>query len=221
MKDIYLKDFMRRRLARYSKFNISGLFKTRKGKNGENWLFFESYLENAFFNQYEFDPSIVVMESQPLSISYYFRGKKRFYTPDIGLVQCSDNGLKEKFKEVKHSSAMEDNTTRNKYKRIRRVFKKLGYEFEVVTEKNLKSEQALRNLEIIYKSLGNITSSSPLIDDALSLIPSQTTLGEATTALKTLQMDPCVLYYLLYKQLYQFDLNQPLRSETLLTRNIH
>ena len=197
MKDIYLKDFMRRRLARYSKFNISGLFKTRKGKNGENWLFFESYLENAFFNQYEFDPSIVVMESQPLSISYYFRGKKRFYTPDIGLVQCSDNGLKEKFKEVKHSSAMEDNTTRNKYKRIRRVFKKLGYEFEVVTEKNLKSEQALRNLEIIYKSLGNITSSSPLIDDALSLIPSQTTLGEATTALKTLQMDPCVLYYLL------------------------
>ena len=221
MKDIYLKDFMRRRLARYSKFNISGLFKTRKGKNGENWLFFESYLENAFFNQYEFDPSIVVMESQPLSISYYFRGKKRFYTPDIGLVQCSDNGLKEKFKEVKHSSAMEDNTTRNKYKRIRRVFKRLGYEFEVVTEKNLKSEQALRNLEIIYKSVGNITNSSPLIDDALSLIPSQTTLGEATTALKTLQMDPCVLYYLLYKQLYQFDLNQPLHSETHLTRNIH
>lgn len=221
MKDIYRKEHMRRMLGRYSKFNISGLFKTRKGKFGENWLFFESYLENAFFNQYEFDPSIVVIESQPLSISYYFKGKKRFYTPDIGLVQCSDNGQKEKFKEVKHSSAMEDKTTRNKYKRIRRVFKRLGYEFEVVTEKNLKSEQALRNLEIIYKSVGNITSNSPLIDDALSLIPSQTTLGEATTALKALQIDPCVLYYLLYKQLYQFDLNQPLRSYTRLTRNIH
>lgn len=221
MKDIYRKEHMRRMLARYSKFNISGLFKTRKGKFGENWLFFESYLENAFFNQYEFDPSIVTIESQPLSISYYFKGKKRFYTPDIGLVQCSDNGLKEKFKEVKHSSSMADKTTRNKYKRIRRVFKRLGYEFEVVTEQNLKSEQALRNLEIIYKSVGNITSNSPLIDDALSCIPSCTTLGEATTALKALQIDPCVLYYLLYKQLYQFDLNQPLRSCTRLTRNIH
>ncbi|GFD86997.1 hypothetical protein KUL150_30560 [Alteromonas sp. KUL150] len=221
MKDIYRKEHMRRMLGRYSKFNISGLFKTRKGKFGENWLFFESYLENAFFNQYEFDPSIVTIESQPLSISYYFEGKKRFYTPDIGLVQCSDNGLQEKFKEVKHSSAMKDKTTRNKYKRIRRVFKRLGYEFEVVTEENLKSEQALRNLEIIYKSVGNITSNSPLIDDALSCIPSCTTLGEATTALKALQIDPCVLYYLLYKQLYQFDLNQPLRSCTRLTRNIH
>ncbi|MDO6566265.1 Tn7 transposase TnsA N-terminal domain-containing protein [Alteromonas sp. 1_MG-2023] len=221
MKDIYRKEHMRRMLGRYSKFNISGLFKTRKGKSGENWLFFESYLENAFFNQYEFEPSIVTLESQPLSISYYFRGRKRFYTPDIGLVQFTGNELIEKYKEVKHSSLMKDEETRNKYKRVRRVFKKLGYEFEVVTEKNLKSEQALRNLEIIYKSIGHITSSSPLIDDALSFIPNHTTFGEASIALKALQIDTSVLFYLLYKQLYQFELNQPLRSDTVLTRNIH
>ena len=221
MKEIYLKDHMRRRLARYSKFNISGLFKTRKGKCGENWLFFESYLEKDFFTKFEFDPKILMIESQPISISYSWQGKTCYYTADVGLVNVSNHKVETLYVEIKHSSAMEDKVTERKFKKIRQVFRKLGYQFEVFTEKNLLCEQSLHNLEIINKSIGYIDKSSPLIDDALTALPSQVTLKEATEALDALKMDTSVLSYLLHKQLYLFDLSKPMRANTILDRNIH
>lgn len=221
MKDVYQKEHMRRRLARYSKFNISGLIKTRKGKSGENWLFFESYLEKDFFTQFEYDPRILLIESQPISISYRWKGKTYFYTADVGLVQAFDYGVEKYYREIKHSSAMENKETRQKYKKICRVFKKLGYRFDVVTEEDLLPVQSLKNLEIINKSIGCIDSSSPLIDDALAVLPQQTTLGDATKALEVLKIDKSVLSYLLHKQFYLLDLSKPMLSNTLLTRNIH
>lgn len=220
MKDVLRKDHMRRNLERYSRFNITGFFKTRKGKYGDNWLFFESYLEYDHFNIFEYDSTVKVIESQPISIKYTWRGKQRNYSADTGIRKIGKQGAFNKYVEVKPRSVMQDKDEESRFKRIKQVFEQEGYPFDVLTEEDLLPEQHLQNLEILNKSMGNIDSSSPYIDDAISVLPVKTKLGEAIRAFNALNLSTGVLSYLLYNQLYQFDMNLPLHSDVVLTRNI-
>lgn len=220
MKKILSKDHMRRNLQRYSKFNITGFFKTRKGKFGDNWIFFESYLEYDHLNMFEYNPAVKLLESQPVSINYMWRGRKHFYTADVGTINISKTSSSVEYKEIKPSSALEDDKESDRFEKIKSVYAQAGYPFEVITEKDLLPEQSLNNLEILNKSLGGLDGDSPLIDDALTVLSHKITLGESLQVFDALSLDTRALSYLLYNQLYQFDLKEPLNTNTLLTRNI-
>lgn len=220
MKNILRKDHMRRNLQRHSKFNITGFFKTRKGKYGDNWLFFESYLEYDHLNMFEYDSTVKIIESQPISIRYTWKGKKRNYSADAGIRQIGKEGPINKYIEIKPSSVMQQEDEKSRFKRIKHVFEQEGYLFDVLTEEDLLPKQHLKNIEILNKSIGCIESSSPYIDDAISVLPVKIKLGEAIRAFNALNISTEVLSYLLYNQIYQFDMNLPLHADVVLTKNI-
>lgn len=218
MQHVFSKEHMRRKLERYSKFNISGLYKCH---TLENILFIESYNELSTYYVLDNDPTIIRMESQPISIAYFFDGKIHFYTPDVGVEQITQSGVIAKYIEVKHSSALEDPKTKRKLKVIKSEFEKRGYHFEIRTEKSIPGKEFLFNLQLFHKGAANVDSQSPLIDDALLFLPRQITLGEATAALQALRIDISVLSYLLLKQLYKCDMSKLIHRDTELFSNLH
>lgn len=106
------------------------------------------------------------------------RGRKRFYTADVGTINLSKTSSSFEYKETKPSSVLEDDEERDRFEKIKSVYARGGYPFEVITEEDLLPEQSLNNLEILNKSVGHVKGDSPPIDDALSVLPNNITLGK-------------------------------------------
>jgi hypothetical protein len=101
MTTIYKKLGMRRTLGRKSKTTISGSFSSQKN---DYPIYYESYLELEALYNLEFDPNVIRMDTQPLSIKYTIGNKSRYYTPDIGKFTVESGWV---FEEVKPPSQME------------------------------------------------------------------------------------------------------------------
>ena len=215
MNTVFNKVKMHRRLSRYSKINISGLFSSKKNKNP---LFFESYLECYIFHILEYDPNIKFIESQPLTIGYEANGRFLKYTPDSCVIDVHGKAT---YLETKPILKLVNATNSIKFKRIKKEFNRLGYEFKTLTELDLPSPQHMRNLEILHRNSFGINSDSCCVDFALEMLPTQVTLREAIDATLAVGLPKSVVSYLLFSQLYTCELNAPLNNDALLTRNIH
>lgn len=99
----------------------------------------ESKLEKDFIYILRFDPNVVSVRDQPLSIQYSLEGKKKTYTPDF-LVEYK-NGLKVLF-EVKYTFHLEKlkMELRSKFAAGRKYAKENSIQFKIITEKKIRNE---------------------------------------------------------------------------------
>lgn len=110
-------------------------------------MYWESTLERDYFYLLEFDPDVLSYREQSFKIHYTYEGEKRVYTPDILVVRKN----KTQVVEVKPSSKINNKRNLLKFNVGRRYCKKNGYEFIVVTEKEIREGELLSNLHFLYR----------------------------------------------------------------------
>ena len=210
----YRKNDMRRNLPRFSRFNISGLFPTNKDTSPH---FFESLNESNFAQVFELDSSIKYVRSQPFSISYIDDGKKRVYTPDYSVVDCFGCIC---IVEVKVSEAI-NNETKRLHQLIEEKFKKLGFKFVVMTEKDLPSRTTLSNLNMIMRNAHAVGCvDDEVVNYLLDVLPREFSLRSGLAICDSLNLDRDLIFYFAFKEYVKIDVSCEMCDETIITSNI-
>ncbi|MBB1291608.1 TnsA endonuclease N-terminal domain-containing protein [Pseudoalteromonas sp. SR41-4] len=210
----YRKKYMRRNLPRFSRFNISGLFPTDKDTSPH---FFESLNESNFAQVFELDSNIKFVRSQPFSINYTDDGKKRLYTPDFSITDCFGGIC---IVEVKAGEAI-DNEAKRLHKLIEEEFEKLGFEFVVMTEKDLPSRTTLSNLNMIMRNAHAVGSvDDEVINYLLDVLPREFSLQSALAICDSLNLDRDLIFYFIFKDYMKIDVSSDICNETMITSNV-
>lgn len=210
----YRKKYMRRNLPRFSRFNISGLFPTDKDTSPH---FFESLNESNFAQFFEFDSNIKAVRSQPFSISYMDDDKKRLYTPDYSITNCF--GVTS-IVEVKVSEAI-SNETKRLHKLIGEKFKSLGFEFVVMTEKDLPSRTTLSNLNMIMRNAHAAGSvDDEVVNYLLDVLPPEFSLQSGFAICDSLNLDRGLIFYFIFKDYMKIDVSSEFCNESIITSNV-
>ena len=212
---VYNKESMRRRLDRFSRFNISGLCPTLKDNQPH---FFESFNESHFALMFEFDQTIKSVRTQPFSISYTDDNKKRLYTPDFSLSYCDESIC---VVEVKHSKAIDAKTKRT-HCLIEKAFEKLGFEFVVLTENDLPPRRALSNMKMILRNaLSMKVVNDEHVNTLLDVLPPELTLQKAHSICDALNISRNMICHFVLKDYLKMDVSCDICNETVLINNLN
>jgi len=212
---VYNKESMRRRLDRFSRFNISGLCPTLKDTQPH---FFESFNESHFALMFEFEQTIKSVRTQPFSISYTDDKKKRLYTPDFSLSYC-DGSVR--VVEVKHSKAIDAKTKRT-HCLIEKAFEKLGFEFVVLTENDLPPRRALSNMKMILRNaLSMKVVNDEHVNTLLDVLPPELTLQKAHSICDALNINRNMICHFVLKDYLKMDVSCDICNETVLINNLN
>ncbi|WP_203564209.1 TnsA endonuclease N-terminal domain-containing protein [Deefgea sp. CFH1-16] len=109
----------------------------------------ESTLERDWLLHLEANPDVQRIVSQPIQFRVYHENKWRRYTPDF-LVEWSPKlGELPTIYEVKPYEIASTADWDSYFKSIRELLLGLGYRFEVVTERQIRTEPTLGNLKML------------------------------------------------------------------------
>lgn len=119
-------------------------------KNGQKVIWYESKGEHDYFLTLEFEPNVLCYEEQPLEVPGEVNGRKVVYTPDCLVTHKFDR--LPLLVEVKTEEEVEndDGTLGLKFKQVSAYAQENGYEFKVITEKDIPRE-ILKNYLKIYQ----------------------------------------------------------------------
>jgi hypothetical protein len=106
---------------------------------------FESLLERDFIYLLDYDPAVDWFEEQPLSIEYTYETKLLHYTPDFHLFECGRHVLV----ECKPERFVETEENRRKFAVAQEWCEKQGWEFRVLTDKQVRSGFRLQNVKLL------------------------------------------------------------------------
>lgn len=172
----------------------------------------ESLLERDAALYLEMSPEIVRYEEQPANIYYEDEGEIKHYIPDFEAHLA--NGEIAHI-EVKPSRKIAQLDLAKKYASIRRHYSEIGMEFRILTEKDVRLEPFLSNLNRLFQHLPRNSDES--LDEhiqSLDLIPAKTITGAAAVCGSEL-----VVYRLIAAGHLQCDLSKPLSGSTAIKRN--
>ena len=179
---------------------------------------FESLLERDYIFLIEFDNDVTYYQEQPLSIQYFYSGKKYKYTPDFKIIRKSASQLIEIKPKDKLEKILCDEKAKRKFYAGHQFCVANEYEFKIVTDEEIRSGFLLNNIKYLFmysqihvpaKDKINIrnllNTSSPLkIMQLYELIPS-------------IDIDKYkpYIFSMLYSQQLKTDLNRPLNEDSL------
>jgi hypothetical protein len=199
-----------RRIARTSSFTTRGYFPSRKNSAR---LYFESYLELWQLIEAEYAADIHYINTQPHTIKYInSKGNLAQYTSDVMFKLA--NGTYQ-FREVKPEIFCDE----AKFKRIKEVYKDVGPEFDVFTDKTY-SQTRQDNLAQLFHFSSQYFDVDERLFAALNVLPEQCAIAEASALLRQYKQWPAATFYCLFLQYYLCDLELPLSPNTVITRNI-
>lgn len=198
-----------RKVVRPTGRGVRGQFPSRKMGRMISW---ESTLERDAIIYLEMSPAIVRYEEQPANIYYDDDGLTRRYVPDFEAVLTSGEVV---HIEVKPSHKLLEPELAAKYDKIRKHYAGTGIRFCFLTEKEVRVEPFLSNLEKLMKHRprnGDEDLNSHL--QSLSLLPAKTIGGAAAVCGGELPV-----YQLIAAGHLKCDLTQPLSASTLIRPN--
>ena len=120
--------------------NIIGQFPSLKMGR---MIAFESLLERDFIYLLDYDPHVEWYEEQPLMIEYQHETQCRHYTPDFHLVMAGRDVLV----ECKPEHFVETEENQRKFVAARAWCEQRGWEFQVVTDQQVRSGFRLQNIK--------------------------------------------------------------------------
>lgn len=171
----------------------------------------ESRLERYFVRLLDFDRNVVEVESQPVCITYSYKGKPRKYYPDFKVVN-SDGRVR--IIEVKPKSKTQHPNNVIKFIIGQMYCETKGWEYQIVTEDQIFNGFIQDNLDILRAFGHEVTS----YDDLVYLLNMLSNTGTCT--LEAL-MSNCnkltaeVFYKCLYKLIYHQKVYVDLYSELI------
>lgn len=116
---------------------------------------FESSLERDFLILLDFNYFIEKFEVQPCKIEYFYKDKKRSYTPDV-LVQYATSDSKEGKRilyEVKYRDDLRNNwhIWKSKFKAAYAFALSKGWKFKIITEREIRRPYYLDNAKFLKR----------------------------------------------------------------------
>jgi len=106
--------------------------------------------EYLFYCWLDIQPDVRFFVSQPPSITYEMDGKERVYTADTYIDFFDDTKSATEVKDKGHATS-EENEARWPY--LKKVFEKLGRNFSIVTDEDLKAQPLQHNVEMIRREI--------------------------------------------------------------------
>lgn len=176
----------------------------------------ESELEADYCVWLEYEESVVEYAPQPGTFSFTVKGALTWYTPDFQVTY--DTG-EIKYIEVKPDHIFEDAGYLQKIEEFKRIAKKEGYRFVLVTERDIRVQPKLRNLQNLYNRLHLVTDSEVAYTlDSLKSSPTGITLR----ALLSSPFPPSMksIARCVFTRLISADLDQPFTLDSRITSGL-
>lgn len=113
----------------------------------QHWT--ESILEAEYLRLLQVDPAVDGVEEQPFTIQYHFEGQVHRYTPDFAY---SGVNCKRRFvKEVKSDKTVSEPGFAEWEWAVRRVMEAQGYDFAVVSGREIREEPRMHNVGLLLR----------------------------------------------------------------------
>lgn len=173
-------------------------------------------MEFCALMHYERDPNIIFIDTQPHSINYIIDDLARDYTSDFLLMDVQSEL---EYVESKYSEDLEKPKNKKKYKAIKREFRKLDRKFSTFTEKMLTDVQ-INNLSALFQGASTFRLIDVDVFQPLKFLKDSMTVKDALQTLRTNNLNPSLLHYLLFNHYYRVDLTEEIGSHSLVYRNV-
>lgn len=122
--------------------NIIGKFPSLKMKR---MVQFESTIERDYVYVLDYEVDVTSFEEQPFVIEYRYADKTRRYTPDFHVVRSGRNVLV----ECKPADLVSTDENQRKFAAARQICALREWEFEIVTDIQLRSGSRLSNIKLL------------------------------------------------------------------------
>lgn len=133
-----------RKVSNRSKKNTIGSFPSLKMKR---MIAFESLIERDGLYTFDFEKDVLTFEEQPLSIEYEHEKKKRHYIPDFLLKKTNGSVII----ECKPTALVGLPENSRKFDAAREWCKEHGYQFQVLTDTELRTGFRLDNIKLLTR----------------------------------------------------------------------
>jgi hypothetical protein len=120
--------------------NIIGQFPSVKMRR---MVAFESTIERDYLYLVDYDPTVTILEEQPLTIPYTYEGKVYHYTPDFRVRQAEQ----ERLVECKPAARVDEEENQRKFAAARAWCAEHRWEFQVVTDTEIRQGHRLKNVK--------------------------------------------------------------------------
>lgn len=208
-----------KKAARKIKASKKGSFRGKfPSKKNMKMIYWESLLERDYLKTLEFDKNVLIFESQPIEIEFWYFGKKRSYYPDF-LVTMKTG--KVYLVEVKPKSKVEDEENKIKAEVGKMYCEEHDWEYKVVTEEEIRNGFFLENFNFL-KNYGKERTNVRTIDLLQSLYEENKPCAIykfREKALEEIGEDDFYthLYYMVYEQIIETDLyKERINEETVI-----
>lgn len=174
-------------------------------------VWWESQVERDYLYLLEFDPDVISYEEQPLKISYCLDGKAHLYTPDLRVVRHG----KKQIVEVKDDKNAHKEEWARLFQTVAPICQREGYEYTVVTDRDIRVQPRLDNLKLIYKYAKAVVTTEHQIllyglFDNRELLP----LEEIIRGFLSKRATANTVYALIQKGILSVDLSQPIKPDS-------
>ena len=170
---------------------------------------YESVLEQMYFYILESDASIVSYAAQPVTISYFFDGRLRRYTPDVQLYYSTHENIG--YVEVKPTDVAQFWTESGRLESIAAAMQDLGANFYVVTSTQINSQPRLRNAILLHR-YGGLTVPMSAINKAKDYVQGNPgcTVKQVSKYIASNSQGIDAVYAMVFRQLLNVDMGKPL-----------
>ncbi len=119
--------------------SVTGKFPSLKTNTSHHY---ESSLERDYISLLEFDRTVASFSMQPVTITYSQEDKMARYTPDVAVHYLVECNLKPLLVEIKHAAELveKQDYLRPKFLAAEKYASDNGYEFKVITEKEIRTD---------------------------------------------------------------------------------
>lgn len=133
-----------RKISNTRSKKVIGKFPSRKMNTAVWW---ESQIERDYIYLLEADREVVAFRGQPFRVEYFLDGIKKTYVPDFYV----ERKRKKQVVEVKPASKVGSKKNRDIFRCVSQVCERNGYEFIVVTDKDIRIQPRLDNVKLLFK----------------------------------------------------------------------
>jgi len=175
-------------------------------KNGI-MVWWESQLERDYHYLLEIDPDVISYQAQPVKIEYFSEGKIHTYTPDVRVTRSG----RKQIVEVKDEKKAKREEYVNLFRKIEPICREEGYEFVVVTDKEIRIQPRLNNVKFIYKYAKTpVTTEHQIL--LYSMFEDRTTmsLAEIIKGFASKGLRAATVYALIFRGILSADFLQPI-----------
>lgn len=202
-----------RRVISRAMIGTKGRFPSLKSGRTIHW---ESQLERDFVRYLEFDRDVLSYREQPFTTSFPFEGRQVRYTPDYQVERPSGIWVY----EVKPADRAETLAESGFFAAAESAIADLGARFCVVTERTIRRQPRLANMEILLRYQG-VDLEEWVVAAALAAVETAPiTIGQLATILGNRSIGLPIIYAMLRWGLLKADLDiRPLSTSTVLGLN--